>query len=86
MKHITSKITSCLQQCQAVLCTGRKNGLIWMLYYFVILTANDSWPQLKACLGSVRSVIMIRPVGTTQYFFERFALMLYEELVFLGES
>ena len=46
---------------------------IGMPHYFVTLKANDSWPQLKACLASVRSVI--RPVEATQYFFERFALM-----------
>ena len=56
---------------------------IGMPHYFVTLTANDSWLQLKACLASVRSVI--RPVETTQYFIERFGLMkdlLYGKSVF----
>ena len=44
-----------------------------MPHHLVTVTANDSWPQPRACLGSVRSVM--RPVEITKYFLERFALM-----------
>ena len=49
-----------------------------MPHYFVTLTANDSGTEGMS--GICRSVI--RPVETTQYFFERFALikdLLYEK-------
>ena len=52
-----------------------------MPHYFINLTANDSGTEGMS--GICRSVI--RPVETTQYFFERFALikdLLYGKIVF----
>ena len=83
-----SVVTLCLQQCQGVLDIGKRSGLLWLLQFKRLechtITAKDSWPQLKASLGSVRSAM--RPVETTEYIFEHFALMkdLYGKISVLG--
>ena len=46
---------------------------IGMPHYFVTLTANDAWPELKEIIAPERTVT--RPVETTQYSFDRFEAM-----------